>query len=165
MKGLLLKLKGRLYSAFVHSMLLYNSEVWTITETEMKALVGRNGYLMRRLVGEVVRSADDKRLTESQLLEMLGLESIQSLIRKRKLQWVAHCARRGEEDLTWKRMVREVEDGNSKWGTKLKEDWKELGVKSIGGWCNKVKDRGWLASKMGESKKKGKGKTTQVSRK
>ena len=45
MKGLPLKLKGRLYSAFVHSVLLYNSEVWTITETEMKALVGRNGYL------------------------------------------------------------------------------------------------------------------------
>ena len=75
------------------------------TETEMKALVGRNGYLMRKLVGEIVRSADDKRLTESQLLEMLGLESIQSLIRKRKLQWVAHCARRGDKDLTWKRMV------------------------------------------------------------
>ena len=87
-----------------------------------------------------------KRWTESQLLEMLGLESIQSLIRKRKLQWVAHCARRGEEDLTWKRMVREVEDGKSKWGTRLKEDWRELGVKSIGGWCNQVKDRGRLAS-------------------
>ena len=158
MKGLPLKLKGRLYSAFVHSVLLYNSEVWTITETEMKALVGRNGYLMRRLVGEVVRSADDKRLTESQLLEMLGLESIQSLIRKRKLQWVAHCARRGEEDLSWKRIVREVEDGKSKWGTRLKEDWKELGVKSTRGWCNKVKDKGWLASKLGKSKKKGKGK-------
>ena len=75
--------------------------------------------MMRRLVGEVVRSADDKRLTESQLLEMLGLESIQSLIRKRKLQWVAHCARRGEEDLSWKRTVREVEDGKSKWGDKI----------------------------------------------
>jgi len=67
-----------LYLAFVHSVLLHNCEVWNITETEMKALVGRNGYLMRRLVGEVVRSADDKRLTESQLLEMLGLDSIQS---------------------------------------------------------------------------------------
>ena len=119
MKGVPLKLKRRLYSAFVHSVLLYNSEVWTINETEMKALVGRNGYLMRRWVGEV---ADDKRLTESQLLEMLGLESIQSLIRKRKLQWVAHCARRGEKDLTWKRMVREIEDGKSKWGSRLKED-------------------------------------------
>ena len=144
MKGLPLKLKCRLYSAFVHSVLLYNSEVWTITETEMKALVGRNGYLMRRLVGEVVRNADDKRLMESQLLEMLGLESIQSLIRKRKLQWVAHCARRGDKDLTWKRMVREVEDGKSKWGTRLKEDWKELGVKSTrdGVTRSSIKD-GW----------------------
>ena len=35
----------------------------------MKALVGRNGYMMRRLVGQVVRSADDKRLRESQLCE------------------------------------------------------------------------------------------------
>ena len=65
MKGLPLKLKGRLYSAFVHSVHLCNGEVWNITEIEMKALVGGNGYLMRRLVGEVVRSADDKRLTES----------------------------------------------------------------------------------------------------
>ena len=97
-------------------------------------------------------------------MEMLGLESIQSLIRKRKLQWVAHCARRGKEDLTWKRMVREVEDGKSKWGTRLKEAWKKLGVRSVRGWCNNVKDRGWLASKLGESKKKRKGKAAQVSR-
>ena len=101
------------------------------TETETKALVGRNGYLTRRLVGEVVKSADDERFTESQLLEMLGLQSIRSLIRKRKLQWVAHCARRGEENLTWKRMVREVEDEKNKWGSRLKEVWKELGVNSI----------------------------------
>jgi len=50
MKGLPLKLKGRLYSASVHSMLLYNCEVWNVTETETKALEGRNGYLMRRLI-------------------------------------------------------------------------------------------------------------------
>ena len=50
----------------------------------MKALVVSNGYLMRTLIEEVARSADDTRLTESQLLEMLGLDSIQSLIRKRK---------------------------------------------------------------------------------
>ena len=104
---------------YTKTVLLYNCEVRNITETEMKVLVGRNGYMMRRLVGKVARSAEEKRLAESQVLEMLGLESIQSLIRKRKLQWVAHCARRGEEDLTWKRMVREVEDGKSKWGDKI----------------------------------------------
>jgi len=115
-------------------MLLYNCEIWNITETEMKALEGREGYLMRRLTGEVVRSVDDKRLTESQLLKMLGLDSIQSLSRKRKLQWVAHCARRGDKDHTWKRMVREVEHGKSKWGIRLKEDWKESGVNSVREW-------------------------------
>ena len=55
MKCLPLKLKGRLYLAFVHSVLLYNGEVWSITETEMKALVGRNGYLMRRSGGYLMR--------------------------------------------------------------------------------------------------------------
>ena len=45
-----------------------------------------------------------------------------------------------------------------------KGDWTELGVKSIGGWCNKVKDRGWLASKLGASKKKEKRKKKEDSR-
>ena len=86
------------------------------------------------------------------------------MIRKRKLQWEAHCARRGEENLTWKRIVREVEDGKSKWETTLKEDWKGLGGKSIGGWCSKAKDRGWLASKLAASKKKEKMKKKEDSR-
>ena len=77
---------------------------------------------------------------------------------------MAHCARRGDKDLTWKRMVREIEDGKSKWESRLKEDWKELGVNSVRGWCNKVKDRCWLASKLDGSKKqkkkKAKGDTT-----
>ena len=58
-------------------------------------------------------------------------------------------------------MVREIEDGKWKWGNRFKEDWKELGVNSIGGWCNKVKDRGWLASKLREGRKK-KGKKTTI---
>jgi len=36
-------------------------------------------------------------------------------------------------------------------GVDWKEDWKDVGVKSIRGWCNKVEDRGWMASKLGES--------------
>ena len=69
-----------------------------MNETEMKAQVGRNGYLMRRLVGEVVRSADDERLTESQLLEMLGLESIRSLICKSFNGWL--IVREGEKRIS-----------------------------------------------------------------
>ena len=43
----------------------------------------------------------------------------------------------------------------------MKEDWKELGVNTVRGWCNKVKDRGWLAPKLGGSKKKRKEKKTE----
>ena len=39
-------------------------------------------------------------------------------------------------------------------GSRLKEDWTELGVNSIRGWCNKVKDRCWLASKLEGGRKK-----------
>ena len=46
----------------------------------------------------------------------------------------------------------------------MKEDWKKLGVKLVGGWCNKVKDRGWLASKLVASKNKEKRKRKVDSR-
>ena len=85
----------------------------------------------------------------SQIARAITKSGIQSLFHPR--QGVYH-------------MVREVEDGKSKWGTKLNEDWKELGFKSIGGWCSNVKDRGWLASKLGASKKKRKGKKKEDSR-
>ena len=50
---------------------------------------------MRKLVGCDVRN-EDERLSGSRLLEMLGLESIEMMIRKKRLQWIAHCARREE---------------------------------------------------------------------
>ena len=69
----------------------------------------------------------------------------------------------GDKDLTWKRMVREVEDGKSKWEIRWKEDRKELGVNTVQEWCNKVKDRCWLASKFegGGKKEEEEGKAEQ----
>ena len=83
-------------------------------------------------------------------LEMLGLESIEMMIRKKRLQWIAHCARRGESDLTWRRMRRELQDEQSGWGKQIREEWKKIGVKSVKQWCEKIEDRGWLASRIGE---------------
>jgi len=67
---------------------------------------------------------------------------------------VAHCARRGEEDLTWKRMVREVEDEKSKWWTKLKEEWKALGVKTKDGATRSRIKAGWHPSWGGEERRR-----------
>ena len=126
MKGLSLKLKVTLYSAFVHSQMLYNCEVWVINKGEMEALAGKNVYLMRKVANKVVRDGEE-RLSNQELREMLGLESIEEMIQKKRLQWAAHSARRGEADLTWCRMRREVEDARSGWGRQLQADFKSLG--------------------------------------
>ena len=86
--------------------MLYNCEVWNITKSELKDLEAKNVYLMRKVVGNDVRN-EDERLSGSRLLEMLGLESIEMMICKKRLQWIAHCARRGERDLTGRRGCQE----------------------------------------------------------
>jgi len=75
MKGLSLKLKGRLFSAFVLSVLLYNSEVWVIGKGEMKDLEEKVVYFMRKVVRKKVRK-EEERLSNQQLREMLGMESV-----------------------------------------------------------------------------------------
>ena len=93
MKGLSLKLKGRLFAAFVLSVMLYNSEVWVIGKREMEDLEGKVVYLMRKAVGEKVKKEkEEERMSNQQLREMLGIDSVERMIRKRRLQWVAHNA-------------------------------------------------------------------------
>ena len=154
LKGIPLKLKGRLYSAFVHSAMLYNCEVRSVNKSELKDLEAKNVYLMRKLVGNNAQD-EEERLSGPQLLEMLDLESVEMMIRKKTLQWTAHCARKGESDLTWRRMRRELEDDQSQWGKQIRGDWKKMDVKSVKQWCEKVEDRCWLANKLGKKKKKG----------
>ena len=67
----------------------------------MKDLEGKVVYFMRKVVGEKVRKEEEEeRLSNQQLREMLGMESVKRMIRKRRLQWVAHSARRGQSDFT-----------------------------------------------------------------
>ena len=79
---------------------------------------------------------------------MLGIESVESMIRKRRLQWVAHSARRGQGDFTWRGMRREIEDEKRGWGEQVRMDWSELGVEEADHWTNLVEDRTWLRRKL-----------------
>ena len=75
-------------------MLLYNRQVWVIGKGEMKDLERKVVYLMRKVVGERVRKEEEEeRMSNQQLREMLGIESVERIIRKRRLQWIAHSAR------------------------------------------------------------------------
>ena len=149
MKGLPLKLKGRLFAAFVLSVLLYNSEIWVIGKRDMKALEGKVVYLMRKVVGEKVRKEEEgNRMSNQKLREMLGVEPVGEMIRKRRLQWVAHSARRGQGDYTWRDMRREVEDEESGWGEQMRRDWNEMEVRDVEHWMHLVENKAWLSRKL-----------------
>ena len=66
------------------------------------------------------------------------------MIQKRRLQWVAHSARREQSDFMWKGMRREMEDKKSGWGEQIRSDWNELGVEGIDQWTKLVENKGWL---------------------
>ena len=123
--------------------MLCNSEVWGIAKREMEDLEGKVVYLMRKVVREKVRK-EKERMSNQQLREMLGIESVQRIIRKRRSQWVAHSARRGQVDFTWKGMMRELEDEESGWGQQIRNDWNELEVEGIDQWTKLVENKEWL---------------------
>ena len=90
-------------------------------------------------------------MSNIQLMEMLGLESIEEMIQKKRLHWVAHSARRGDEDLSWRRMRREVLDEHSKWGQHVRADWQSLGGSGVEEWRKKTEKRNWLANQLKRS--------------
>ncbi len=70
------------------------------------------------------------------------------MIRKRRLQWVAHSARRGQGDYTWRGMRREVVDEESGWGEQVRRDWKELEVKGADHGMHLVENIAWLSRQL-----------------
>ena len=100
---------------------------------------------------KVRKEKEEERMSNQQLREMLGIESVERMIRKRRLQWVAHSARRGQGDFTWKGMMREVEDEESAWGEQIRKDWNELEVEGIDQWMKLVENKGWLSSTLRSS--------------
>ena len=104
---------------------------------------------MRKVVGEKVRKEKEgERMSNQQLREMLGIESVERMIRKRRLQWVAHSARRGQGDFTWKGMMREMEDEESAWGEQIRN---ELEMEGIDQWMKLVENKGWLSNTLRSS--------------
>ena len=118
----------------------------------MEDLEGKVVYLMRKVVGEKVRKEkEEERMSNQQLREMLGIESVERRIRKGKLQRVAHSARRGQGDFTWKGMMREGEEEESALGEQIRKDWNELEVEGIEQWMKLVETKGGLSRKLRSS--------------
>ena len=85
--------KTRIFEAFVSSIFLYNSELWTVTPTVEKGI----DSFQRRLLRKVIQISWPKIITNKQLYEKTKAKPWSQTIRRRRLTWVGHLMRLNEE--------------------------------------------------------------------
>ena len=122
-KGIPLKNRAKVYAACIRSAMLYGAETWPLTKRLESTLVKSDRRMMRLMAG--VRLQD--RMPAAQLHMACGLVELDKEMRKRRLGWYGHVARRepggplaevsalvapgrrprGRPKKTWKKLVEE----------------------------------------------------------
>ena len=86
-------LKVRNFNTFSGSIFLYNSELWTLTETQQQQI----DSFHRRLLRRVIDIRWPKIISNDDLYKKVGVEKWSDTIRRRRLNWLGHLMRLDEE--------------------------------------------------------------------
>ena len=79
----------RIFKAYVESIFLYNSELWTITKT----LEDKIDSFQRRLLHKVIRVYWPRTISNESLYDRTHLKPWSNLVMKRRLSWFGHLMR------------------------------------------------------------------------
>jgi hypothetical protein len=101
-RGLSLKMKGKIYRACVQSVMLYGSETWALKVGNVQQLERTERMMVRWMCGVSMR--DRKRSLE--LLDCLGIVGVAERVRQGRLRWFGHVERKSTGD--WVSKCREV---------------------------------------------------------
>src|SRR6056300_1127346 len=88
-KHLPLLSRGRVYSTCVRSVMLHGTETWAVSSKNVNRL-RRNDRAMIRWICRV-RPKDD--VSSDSLLEKLGINDIEAVLRSSRLRWLGHVER------------------------------------------------------------------------
>ena len=135
-RGITWRLKGKLFSSLVLSVMLYNAEVWPLRADDVRMLDGAYAHMLRSVVLREARANSPKQRTEvckvklAQIRERMGLPDMAALLRQKRLRWIGHALRRSDGD-TSKEQVRSELKTRSTWAKSALADMKELGFKTV----------------------------------
>ena len=93
-KCLPLKNRARVYDACIRSVLLYGAEGWPMTERITSILTSCDRRMLRYMAGVTWRDG----LRSEEVAERCGVETLDVLLRRRRLRWFGHVKRRGQEE-------------------------------------------------------------------
>jgi hypothetical protein len=131
-------LKGQLFSALVLSVLLYNAEVWPLTKNDATLLEGiytrmTRSICLRHVHGQsVLQQKKMQRVKKGAVLKLLELPTMPALLRQKRMRWVGHALRRGNDDYSKIGVKKELALRSSTWTKCVLSDIKKLGTR----WTN-----------------------------
>ena len=131
-RGASYRIKGRIYSACVQSVLIYGTEMWAMKADDLRSLERTERMMVRWICGV---SLNDRRRSED-LCNLLGINCVADVVRRGRLRWFGHLERKGVDD--WVSACRGlVEEGargrgrsRKTWEQCVRDDMKLLGLHS-----------------------------------
>ena len=130
-----IKLKMRLFNTYLSSIMLYNSELWTMTKSLEKKL----DAFQRRLLRKILKLSWPKHCSNEKLHHITKTEPWSITIQRRRLSWAGHLLRL-PENTPARRATEEVLRPNKRnpgrppltWHKLIKEDLIQLNFIPIG---------------------------------
>lgn len=136
--------KIRLYKTLVKPVLMYGSETWVLTKTDILKLHIFERKILRKIYGPINDNGTWRLRYNAELYQLYKSPDIVASIRISRLRWAGHIQRMTTEDIV-KRVVesklqrtRRVGRPNLRWIDGVLEDVKKLGIKN---WWKVAKDR------------------------
>ena len=138
--------KRAVYKAIVLAVLLYEAETWTLKVEHVRRLTTFHNHCMRTILGVTRCQQWEQRLTSRTLANRFGMGwTIPDIIMDRRLQWLGHLGRMGDERLP-KRMLfgelrkkRACHGTKKRWRDQVSGDLQMLGLKE--NWYEVCQDR------------------------
>ena len=93
-RGASYRIKGRIYSACVQSVLIYGTETWAMKADDLRSLERTERMMVRWMCGV---SLKDKRCSED-LCNLLGINCVADVVRRGRLRWFGHLERKSVDD-------------------------------------------------------------------
>jgi hypothetical protein len=146
-RHLSLTTKVKVYRCVVLAILLYGSETWVLKKKQIGNLENFHRRCMRGILGITRGQQWEQRIKTSEIKEKVGMsESMDDIIRQRRMRWLGHVARMGEERIPkrmlfgWLEHPRPAHGVKRRWKDVVADDLKRYGLKESE-WYQKAQDR------------------------
>src|SRR3989441_9981195 len=93
-RGASLRAKGNIYRAYVQRVLVYGSETWAMKKVDLQRLLRTENNTVRWMSGVTLKN----RRMSLELKQVLGIESVDSVVRRGRLRWYGHVKRKNADD-------------------------------------------------------------------